>query len=345
MNNRVRSVLSVLSVVLPAAVFLGAGCLRSEQKTVVVYTAHDRVFSQPILDAFEQKTGIRVLAKYDTEATKTVGLVNVIRSERGRPRCDVFWNNEIVNTLRLKQEGLLAPYPPGAARKFPAVFKDPENYWCGFAARARVLIVNTNRVKADEMPDSVSSLADPKWKGQTGMAKPLFGTTATHAACLFATLGPEKARAFLQSLKDNDVQIQSGNKAVALNVSGGVLAFGLTDTDDAIGEVESGKPVALVYPDGRPDQAGVLFIPNTLSLIKGGPNPDAGGQLIEYLLSPEVETALAESPAAQIPLNPEVKSVARVKTPAQVKAMEVDFGLAANRFGDAARCVEELFLK
>ncbi len=340
-RNRTRPVLAVFRAF---AFLIAAGCAKTEQ-TVVIYTAHDRSFSQPILDAFEKKTGIRVLAKYDTEATKTVGLVNVIRSEKNRPRCDVFWNNEIVNTIRLKQEGLLEQYRPAAAESYPAAFRDPDGYWCGFAARARVLIVNTNLVQPGQMPDSIFSLADPEWKGRTGIAKPLFGTTATHAACLFAVFGPEKARSYFQSLKDNDARIQSGNKAVALNVSAGILAFGLTDTDDAIGELEGGKPVAIAYPDGKPGQNGVLFIPNTLSLVKNAPHPEAGRKLIEHLLSAEVEAALAESKSAQIPLNPGVKAAVRVKTPVDIKAMEVNFDEAAKRFDEAAKCVEELFLK
>lgn len=320
-------------------------CTRCEQPVVVVYTALDRIFSQPILDEFTKRTGIKVLAKYDTESTKTIGLVNGIRAEKDRPRCDVFWNNEIVNTIRLKNEGMLTQYIPAASKAFPVAFKDPDGYWSGFAARARVLLVNTNLLAPADWPDSVASLADPRWKGRAGMAKPLFGTTATHAASIFAVEGAERAESFFAAIKANSVKIQSGNKTVAVNVAAGVLAFGLTDTDDAIEEVESGKPVVIVYPDCNAGQSGVLFIPNTLSLIKNAPHPEAGRALIEYLLSPEVETALAKCPSAQIPLNPCVTEKVRVKTPSEVKAMAVDFSLAAQQFEPAARCMETLFLK
>ena len=134
------------------------------KRTVVVYTALDRVFSEPIFSEFERETGVKVLAKYDTESTKTIGLVNAIRAEADRPRCDVFWNNEIVGTIRLKNENLLQQYRPQAAADYPEIFKDPEGYWTGFAARARVLIVNTDIVKQDEMPDSIFDLADENWK-------------------------------------------------------------------------------------------------------------------------------------------------------------------------------------
>jgi iron(III) transport system substrate-binding protein len=333
-----------LSVCALALFLSGCGGDKPNQQ-VVVYTALDAMFSDPILKQFEKETGIRVLPKYDTESTKTVGLVNTIRSEANRPRCDVFWNNEIINTIALKDEGLLDVYRSPAAAAFPKPFRDTDGYWTGFAARARVLLVNTDLVKPEDMPDSIEDLTDPKWKGKVGIAKPLFGTTASHAACLFAERGDDKAAAFFAALKSNDVQVQSGNKQVAQNVSAGTLAFGLTDTDDAIIEVESDKPVAIVYPDGGADQDGVLFIPNTLALIKGAPNPEAAKKLIDYLLSPAVETALARGSSAQIPVNPAVTEGARVKTPNEVKPMNVDFNAAARRFADTAQYIEKTFLK
>jgi hypothetical protein len=118
---------------------------------VVVYTALDRQFSEPILADFTRRTGIKVRSVYDSESTKTIGLVNRIRAERVRPRCDVFWNNEILNTLRLKSEGRLQPCQPAQAEHYPARYRDPEGYWHGFAARARVIIVNTELVKPQEL--------------------------------------------------------------------------------------------------------------------------------------------------------------------------------------------------
>jgi len=312
---------------------------------VVVYTALDRGFSEPILTKFLEQTGITVLPKYDTEATKTVGLVNAIRAEKRRPRCDVFWNNEIVNTLRLRQEGLLVPYQSPAAAAFPATFRDAEGYWSGFAARARVIIVNTQLVPEGEEPTSIFELTKPKWRGRVGIAKPLFGTTATHVACLFVKLGEEKTKQWLLDLKANGVSIEGGNKTCALKVSTGELAVGLTDTDDAIIELEKGKPVRIVYPDSQEGQIGTLFIPNTLALIKGGPSLDAGKRLIDYLLSPKVEEALAQCASSQIPLNPAVTVKTRVKTPREVAAMEVDFGAAAKAFDSAAKFVREQFLQ
>ncbi|NQT12503.1 MAG: extracellular solute-binding protein [Planctomycetes bacterium] len=320
-----------------------AGCWSTSGEKVVVYTALDSVFSEPIFADFTAETEIAVLGKFDTEATKTVGLAQAILQERARPRCDVFWNNEILHTLRLEAEGLLDVYASPAAEGFPQMYRSADHTWHGFAARARVLVVNTDLVPEDERPTSIHDFLDPKWRSKAGIAKPLFGTTATHAACLFEHWGDEKAKEFFRDMKANDVQILSGNKQVALSVAGGQLAFGLTDTDDAIIEIERGLPVAIVYPDQADDAMGTLFIPNTLSILKGCPNPEAARRLVDYLLSPPVEAKLAAGASAQIPLNPAVEADVRVETPHTVKPMQIDFQAAAARWETARQFVRDEF--
>jgi iron(III) transport system substrate-binding protein len=313
---------------------------------VVVYTALDQEFSEPLFAPFQKASGIKVLPNFDTEATKTVGLFGriVTEAEAGRTRCDLFWNNEILNTLRLKERGLLRPINPPNGAAIPAEFKAADGTWYGFAARARVLVVNTTLVSEDEAPRSIFDLTDPKWKGKVGIAKPLFGTTATHAACLFATLGPARARRFFLDLKRNDVRILKGNKQVAVDVASGALAMGLTDTDDAIGELEKGMPVRLVYLDSQPGDLGTLFIPNTLAALKGSRNPQAAERLADYLLSADVEMSLASGPSAQIPLNPAVEIPLRVETPATVHAMEIEWQEAVRLWDETVHFVAEQFV-
>lgn len=323
-----------------------SGCLAhpDPQQTVVVYAALDREFSKPVLDEFTTVTGIRVLVKYDDESTKTVGLTNALIQEANRPRCDVFWNNEILNTLRLEQKELLAAYESPAGKDYPATYRSPDGLWHGFAARARILVVNTKLVAEESRPKSIFDLADDKWKGKVGIARPVAGTTATHVACLFAVLGEAKAKEFFRDLKKNDIQILSGNRQVAQACAAGQIAVGLTDTDDAITEMERAAAVTIVYPDRKSDDLGTLFIPNTVAIIKNGPHPEHARRLIDYLLSPAVEEKLARGASAQIPLNPAVTAPTRIETPGTVKAMAVDFSAAAKLWDSASGFIETEFL-
>ncbi len=341
MQGPSKARLAVILLILPW--FVCGGCWSRGPREVVVYTALDSEFSEPIFADFESRRGIKVLPKFDTESTKTVGLTEALLAERDQPRCDVFWNNEILHTIRLRGQGVLDVYHSRVADSYPAMYRSPDGYWHGFAARARVLIVNTSLTSETDRPSSIFDLADPKWRGKAAIAKPLFGTTATHAACLFAALGPGKARDYFRSLKQNDVQVLSGNKQVALSVAAGSAVFGLTDTDDAIIELEKGMPVAIVYPDQGDGQMGTLFIPNTLGIIRNCPNPQNARRLVDYLLSPEVEIKLAKGPSAQIPLNPDVNVELRVETPKTIRAMEVDFEQAAEQWHASSGFIRNLF--
>jgi iron(III) transport system substrate-binding protein len=334
-----RRIDACFALLLLAIAVSQVGCRRQEKNAVssevVVYTALDQEFSQPIFEEFTKQTGIAVRAKYDAESTKTFGLTKAILNERARPRCDLFWNNEIINTYRLERAGLLRSYSSPAATTYPASSHSKDGTWYGFASRARVLIVNKNQ----RHPKSIHDLTDPQWRDRCGIAKPLFGTTATHAASLFAALGDAKAKDFFLEVKRN-ARIMSGNRQVAEAVSANQLAFGLTDTDDAIGEIAKGMPVEIVYPDQRAGESGTLFIPNTLSLIKDSPHPKEAEKLLDYLLSAEVERQLAKGASAQIPLQSGVEASPRVKTPAQVRAMEVDWSAAAAKWDAAARFLQ-----
>src|SRR5205807_2736609 len=247
--------------------FLAWGCGSNTANRVVLYCAQDQEFAEQVLGEFSKRTGIRVDPKYDTEADKSVSLYAELMQEKDRPRCDVHWNNEIIATIRLQRQGLLAPYESPAAAPYPASAKARDHIWHAFAARARILIVNTQLVKEAERPKSLLDLTDARWKGKAAMAKPQFGTSATQVACLFDVLGPGKAKEFYTALHKNGINIVPGNKQVAEGVGRGQFAVGVTDTDDAMDEVQAGRPVTIIFPDkdaAKSERMGTLFIPNTL---------------------------------------------------------------------------------
>ena len=330
------------------AALLAAGCTKPENR-VAVACAEDAEYAKGIFADFTSATGLGVAAKFDTEASKSVGLAEELAAEAGRPRSDVYWNNEIVHTIRLAHKGVLAEYRSPSAESYPAWSKAKDGTWQAFAARARVLVVNTNLVAERDRPTSVFDLADPRWKGRIALAKPLFGTTATHAACLWDVLGADAAADFYRRVKANDAAILSGNRPVAQRVGAGEFAFGLTDTDDAVEEIEAGRPVAVVYPDraGHPasPRLGTLYIPNTVAVVKGGPNPDGAKKLVDYLLSAAVEQKLAEGGGSQIPLNPRVEAKLHpaLVRPEALKAMDADFERAVDQWDAAQTTLRDLF--
>jgi iron(III) transport system substrate-binding protein len=310
---------------------------------VVIYTSLDQVFSEPILQDFEQQTGIEVKAVYDVEASKTTGSVNRLIAEKNNPRADVFWNSEVGRTLVLKDKGVLAPYRSPSAADIPEQFKDKDAYWTGFAARARVLIYNKTLLQPDEIPQSIFALTEPRWRNQVVLAYPLFGTTAAHVAALYAVLGAEKTEQYLTVLRQNGVVIVDGNAVSRDVVVQGEVPVGLTDTDDANVAIQAGKPVGMIFPDK--DGLGTLLIPNTVALIAGAPHSAEGKQLIDFLLSRDVESKLAFAESMQIPVREGVKTPPHVPAYDSIRAMPVDYQAIADNLERAARFSRELFVR
>ena len=333
----------VLAALLSLAAVFVLFCGLASAKEVVIYTSADQVFSEPILKDFEKETGIRVKALFDVEATKTTGLVNRLIAEKDHPKCDVFWNSEFAQTILLKRKGVLTPYESPSAKDIPSLFKDPEDAWCGFAARARILVYNTEMLNPEEAPRSIFDLKLPEWKGRFALSYPMFGTAATHVAALFTVLGEAKAKGFLEALKENGVLIVDGNTVTRDMVVKGEIPVAFTDTDDANVAIRAGEKIRMIFPDK--EGMGTLLFPNTVAKIKGGPNPETANLLIDYLLSRRVESLLAFSESANIPVRSGVAKPPHVPDMASIKAMEVDFGAVADNMNQAAAFCRDLFLR
>jgi iron(III) transport system substrate-binding protein len=315
----------------------GAACQGTDPagpaaRTVTVYVSTDRVFSEPVLRAYEQQSGVAVQAVYDTEETKSTGLANRILAEQSRPQADVFWSNEPVRTLVLKSRGALAAYRSPSAEGIPPALRDPDGYWTGFSARIRVIAYNTTLVTPDEAPRSVFDLGDPRWKGQVAIADPRFGSTSFHVAALYAAAGDERMDAFFRQLKANGVRVVDGNSVVRDLVARGEVKVGLTDTDDVNVAIEDRQPIGMVLPDA--EGLGVPVMPNMASLIANAPRVDEGRRLIDYLLSRAVEEQLARSEAVQIPLHAGVPGPKNIPAIDTFRPMTLDFTKAAARVED-----------
>ena len=315
---------------------------------VSVYCSLDQEFSESLLDEFAKRTGIKVRKTFDTEATKTVGLVNKIISEKENPRCDVYWNNEVGQTIRLKNMGLLEPYVSPNAATIPDAFKSPEGLWTGLAARARVIIYNRDLMAQDDlkslgMPKGLDDLTDRRWAGRVTMAKPLTGTTLTHMGALFARWGEARTKTFIERLLTNDIYWNRGNAMVMRDVREGRFAWGYTDTDDANVSRLGGYPTDIILPDQGEGQRGTLVIPNSVMIIRGTRNLKQARQLVDFILSPEVEARLAAGRSAQIPLHPGVPVPEGGLRLDMIKAMDVDWEAVGGSITAQADYLKESF--
>jgi iron(III) transport system substrate-binding protein len=164
------------------------------------------------------------------------------------------------------------------------------------------------------------------------VANPRFGTTGTHFAALLTVWGEPEFRRWLRALSSNQVAMLAGNAQVRDAVASGRYVLGLTDTDDAVGAVVDGAPVRILFPDQVGAGVGTLLIPNTIALVTKAPDADAAARLASYLLSSDVEAALARGRGAQLPLNHDVPPPPYLPSLRDIRAMRVDFAAVAANY-------------
>lgn len=277
MNDLPAIARGALRIALAMVLFAAAACSRKDRE-VVVYCAQDQAYAEPLLREFAQQSGVRVRPLYDSEAVKTVGLANKLLAEQNHPQCDVFWGNEEMRTRQLAARG---------------VFR-PANGWAAVGYRSRRIVVNTNLLPVASAPPSLLALTNAEWRGKVALAYPQFGTTATHFHALRQLWGKDIWRNWIRALAANKPFLVEGNSSVVKLVGRGAAPIGLTDSDDIKVGQEQGMPIAAVPPGPE-----TLLIPNTVGVVRNGPNPEPAQGLLEFLISQTTAMRLVESGALE----------------------------------------------
>lgn len=301
-------------IILFIVIYLSA-CTNSnvEHNKVIVYVSVDQVFSSKILKQFEQETGIRVKAVYDTESSKAVGLEKRLIAEKSSPRADLFWNSEFLRTERLANAGILMN------------LNNKENTFTHkIGLRSRVFIVNTDLIEEKNYPHNLDDLIKRQYKGKIALSSPYFGTASTHFAALYYQLGEKKFLHFIKGLKNNDVALLAGNSVVKDAVGYGKYSIGLVDTDDAILGIKQGLPIKMLYYNQ--DKQGVFGIHQTVSIIKGAKHLSNAKILLKYLSLPKIEQQLIDMDAVQFSISEPKRNSTKPKL-WTVKGNKLDVGL------------------
>lgn len=311
-------------------------------KAIVVYCSVDEAIARPILDLYQQQTGVAVQAVFDSEAGKTTGLVQrlIAEARSGRVRADVFWSSEVFNTVALAKLNILEPYEPKTGGDIPKRFVDAAHRWTGLAVRARVLAFDPKRTNAAEVPKRWHDLRQPEIARRSAIANPLFGTTRGHMAAMFAVDGEEKGWKFLQSLRDGGAMVVDGNSASVRAVIAGRADFAATDSDDVWMARRAGESIDMVFPSLGDD--GTLLIPCTVALVRGSTGGESARRLVDFLVSAETERLLAESAARFTPVRDSLRSALAIDWPGETV---VDYNTVAEALPASEAAVREILIR
>ena len=148
--------------------------------------------------------------------------------------------------------------------------------------------------------DSYADLLAPELKGKIAFGDPTASSSAfAQLTNMLKAVGgdyeSEKGWDFVRALVAQLDGITIGSSSqVANDVAAGEYIVGLTYEPLSHNFVRSGAPVEIVYPS-----EGAAFLPATIQVIKGGPNPAAAKAFIDFVISEEGQTIIAEETAGR----------------------------------------------
>ena len=284
-----------------------AGCAVQTPRTegeLVIYSARNENFVQPLLTSFGQTTGIKVRLLTGNES-----LVNKIIEEQNNVQADIFFSNDAGALEFLRLQGALQPNSSTAMQLVDERYRANDGSWVGLSARTRVLMFNKDMISEADMPQDLWELTDPKWKGTFMITRGGNSSMVAHIAALRAVWGDEKTEEWVTKVRENAGAVVNGHGDIRRSVGAGEYAFGLVNNYYFHQQLREDKDnnVGAIYPDQGTGGMGAFVNAAGVGLIKGAPNHANARKLIDFLLEPDQQKTFAFN-SMEVPLNPAVEA-------------------------------------
>jgi len=308
-------------VVLVAVLLAGASvACSSDDADITVYSGRSEAQVKPLIEQFTDESGLKVSVRYGASAE----LAAQIAEEGANSRADLFWAQDAGALGAVDRQGLLAPAPAEAAAVIDPKFKSRNGTWVGVTGRARVVVYNSAKVAATELPSSVFDLTQPKWKGRVAVA-PTNGSFQAFVTAMRLQAGEARTREWLQGLKANDPKIYESNDVIVRAVNDGQVDLGLVNHYYLFqlgAEIGMEKLVARNHFTTNGD-VGALINVAGVGILKSSDAQGDAARLVQFLLSPPAQRHFAEE-NYEYPLLPGVPAVPALTPLDQIQSPDVD---------------------
>lgn len=263
-----------------------AGCAGGRQpQRLTLYTSFGADLYTPLVEAFEAQTGIEV----DVVFGGTGELLRRLEAEREKPAADVMLGGGAESFEAYRE--LFEPYTVKDDGLIPDALKAPDRLWYGFNALPMVIMFNKEQVAESKLPRGWADLADPRWEGRIAMADATKSGTAFVQLVTMLTLFEDDGDHGWNTVAAvvRNARILGSASLPPKGVDEGEYALALTHENIAWKYAQAGGPVGWIYP-----VEGTATIPDSVALVKGGPNPAAARRFTDFLFSREAQQLAAE---------------------------------------------------
>ena len=286
-----RSLASLTALAACAAVILGlAPPVRAADQAVldgarqegklVVYTGIERAAAQAVVNAFQKKYPFIAAEMVRASSSKLATRLDA-ELAADRVQGDVVEFSLLYLTTALKQRGELLKYDSPEYAHFPATYADA-GYWAATGVSSIIILVNSRRVDAANMPQSWWDLTKPYWKNKLTIDN--LEVSGTGYNWLVALVNDQRLGwKFIEELGRNKPVLERGHAGMAQKVAAGEY-FGAAEMADFHLKLirDAGAPVRGIWP-----KEGVPREPWTAAILRRAPHPNAGRLFMDFILSRE----------------------------------------------------------
>ncbi len=285
-----RRTVAVVGAALLALTACGGGDAGGGGDNLVVYSGRGENLIKPLIEKFEQTSGIDVDVRYGGSAELAAQLLE----EGDNRKADVFLSQDAGALGALSLDGAFDPVPQAELDKVDAKFRAKDGTWVGVSGRVRALVYNPDLIAEKDLPESVFELTDPKWAGKVGLA-PTNASFQAFVTAMRVKEGEAKAREWLVAMKKNG-KVYENNIQIRDAVDAGQIPTGLVNhyyLYEKIAEVGADKVKAKNYffPNG---DIGTLVNVSGAGILKGTRRRADAEKFVSFMLGTEAQRFYAE---------------------------------------------------
>ena len=310
--------------------------LMAEAADLVLYSSRKAHLIEPLVAAYEAKTGLDI--EFTTD--KAAPLIARLEAEGEHTPADMLITVDAGNLWSAARKGVLSPVDsPVLEKNVPEHLRDPENRWFGLSLRARTIVYNTDLVDPAKL-STYEALGDPAWKGKLLLRTSKKVYNQSLVAALIAEHGEEKTEEIVRSWVANLAAPPfSSDTKVIEAVEAGVGGMGVVNTY-YFGRYKAKNPdvpLAVFWPNQ--ENTGVHVNVSGAGIVRHAPHREAAVAFLEWLSSAEAQNMFADA-NKEYPVNPAVEPSPEVAAWGDFKADSVNVAVFGEKQADAIQLMD-----
>lgn len=294
---RAAAVYLLVGVLVTGCTLFGGNDEQAEGPDTVTLVTHESwSVPQEVLDAFEQRSGIRLRVFPEGDAG---ALTNRLVLTKDNPIADVAYGVDSTFASRALSEGVFEPYTSPEADRGPQRYAiDPQHRLSAVDVGDVCVNVDTEWFAEEGLaePETFEDLAEPRYRDLLVVENP--ATSSPGLAFLLATVaeyGEQGWADYWKRLRDNGVKTVSGwTEAYTQEFSG---SSGEGPRPIVVSYASS--PAAEIGEDGKPRTKALLDTcyrqVEYAGVLEGTEHKDEAGRVIDFLLSQQFQATVAEN--------------------------------------------------